>query len=105
MALRDGWARCDGCGAERVGLSFFSIVDGNRIIVVPVEAMDEGLNGGFVDVTDIEGSLSGLVSNNNAVWVDKSGGIDNDLAFLTNWIGSTTTATERALTDSNNYMK
>ena len=43
--------------------------------------MDEGLNGGFVNVTDIGGSLSGLVSHNNAVWVDKSEGIDNDFAF------------------------
>ena len=72
--------RCNGCGAERVGLSF-SVVDGNRI-VVPVEAMDEGLNGGFVNVTDIGGSLSGLVSHNNAVWVDKSERIDNDFAFV-----------------------
>ena len=102
MALRDGWARCDGCGAERVGLSF-SVVDSNRI-VVPVEAMDEGLNGGFVNVTNIGGSLSGLVFHNNAVWVDNSAGIDNDFA-LTDWIGSTTTATERALRDSNDYMK
>ena len=86
MALCDGWARCDRCGAERVGFSF-SVVDGNRI-VVPVEAMDEGLNGGFVNATDIGGSLSGLVSHNNAVWVDKSEGINNN--FLTNWIGSTT---------------
>ena len=38
VALRDGWARCDRCGAERVGLSF-SVVHSNRI-VVPVEAMD-----------------------------------------------------------------
>ena len=45
----------------------FSVVDGNRI-VVPVEAMDEGLNGGFVNVTDIGGSLSGLVSHNKAAW-------------------------------------
>ena len=47
MALRDGWVRCDGCGAAQVGLSF-SVVDGNRI-VVPVEAMDEGSNGGFAN--------------------------------------------------------
>ena len=65
--------------------------------------MEEGLNGGFVNVTDIGGSLSGLMSYNNAVWVDKSEGIDND--FLTDWIGSTMTATERALRDSNDYMK
>ena len=32
-------------------------------------------------MTDIGGSLSGLVSHNNAVWVDKSEGIDNDFAF------------------------
>ena len=57
MALRDGWARCDGCGAKRGGLSF-SVVDRNRI-VVPVE----------------------VVSHNNALWVDKSEGIDNDFAF------------------------
>ena len=65
--------------------------------------MDEGLNGGFVNVTDIGGSLSGLMSYNNAVWVDKSEDIDNH--FLTDWIGSTMTATERALRDSNDYMK
>ena len=32
-------------------------------------------------MTDIGGSLSGLVSHNNAAWVDKSEGIDNDFAF------------------------
>ena len=80
----------------------FSVVDGNRI-VVPVEAMDEDLNGGFVNVTDIGHSLLGLMSHNNAVWVDKSEHIDNN--FLTDWIGSTTTATERALRDSSDYMK
>ena len=43
--------------------------------------MDEGLNGGFVNVTDMGGSLLGLVSHNNTAWVDKSEGIDNDFAF------------------------
>ena len=32
-------------------------------------------------MTHIGGSLSGLVSHNNAVWVHKSERIDNDFAF------------------------
>lgn len=58
----------------------FPVVDRNRVIM-PVQAVDKGLNGGLVDVSDIRCSLAWLLPSNNSLWLNKTESVDNDLSF------------------------
>ena len=56
------------------------VVHRNRVIV-PVEAVNESLDGRFVDMTDIGCSLAGLLAGNYRLWLNEAEGVDNDLAL------------------------
>ena len=45
-------------------------------IVVSIQSVNKGLNAGLVNVTDIRGGLSRLLSQNNGVRVDETEGIN-----------------------------
>lgn len=57
-----------------------SVGDGNGVIM-PVQAMNQSLNTGFVDMTDIGCCLAGLLAHDDTVRVDESEGVDHDLAL------------------------
>lgn len=46
-----------------------------------VEAVDEGLDGRFVDVADVGGSLTRLIASNNGLRLDEPEGVDDNLSF------------------------
>lgn len=48
---------------------------------MPVKAVDEGLDGGFVDVTDVGCRLSRFLTHYDAVGVDETERVDYDLAL------------------------
>jgi hypothetical protein len=48
---------------------------------VAVQAVDEGLDRGLVEVTDVGGGLAGLVAHHEGLRVDEAEGIDDDLAL------------------------
>ena len=57
-----------------------SVVDADRVVVT-VEPVDEGLNGGLVEVADVGCGLAGFVAHHERLWVDEAEGIDDDLAL------------------------
>ena len=46
-----------------------------------VEAVDEGLNRGLVEVADVRGGLAGLVAHHEGLRVDEAESVDNDLTL------------------------
>ena len=58
----------------------FPVVNRDRI-VVPVEAMDERLDGGLVDMPDIRRRLTRLKPLQDHGGIDQSEGVDHDLAL------------------------
>jgi hypothetical protein len=57
-----------------------AVVDADRVVVA-VEAVDEGLDGGLVEVADVGGGLAGLVAHHERLRVDEAEGVDDDLAL------------------------
>lgn len=57
-----------------------SVVDADRVVVA-VEAVDEGLDGGLVEVADVGRGLTGFVAHHEGLWVDEAEGINDDLAL------------------------
>lgn len=53
----------------------FAVRDGNRV-VMPVQAVDERLDRGLVDVPDVRGCLAGLLAHDDCVRVDEPEGVD-----------------------------
>ena len=60
----------------------FPVVDGDGV-VVPVEAMDEGLDRGLLQMAQVGGGLAWLLSQHHHVWVDQSEGINYYLQWNT----------------------
>lgn len=56
------------------------VVDTNAV-VMSVEAVDERLNGRLVQVTQVRRALAWLLSKHKRLWIDKSEGIDDNLAL------------------------
>ena len=56
------------------------VVHGDRVIM-PVQPMDQGLNAGLVDMTDIGCRLTGLLTSEDCMWVYESEGVNDDLSF------------------------
>lgn len=50
-------------------------------VVVAVQAVDEGLNGRFVQVAQVGGGLAGFLPKHEGLRVDEAEGIDDDFAF------------------------
>lgn len=48
---------------------------------MPVQAMDERLNGGLVDVSDVGRRLAGFLSGEKHVRIDKTEGVDDDFSL------------------------
>lgn len=46
-----------------------------------VKTVDEGLNGGLVNVTDVRGCLPRLLTQDDSMGVDETEGINDDLAL------------------------
>lgn len=57
-----------------------AVVDGNAVVVA-VEAVDEGLNGRLVQMTQVGCCLAGLLAHDDGLWLDKTEGINDDLAL------------------------
>jgi hypothetical protein len=57
-----------------------AVVDADGVVVA-VEAVDEGLDGGLVEVADVGGGLAGLVAHHEGLGVDEAEGVDDDLAL------------------------
>lgn len=57
-----------------------AIIDGDRV-VVSVEAVNETLYAGLVDVPDVGGCLSGFLAEDDAVWVDEPESVDDYFAL------------------------
>ena len=54
---------------------------------MPIEAVDEGLDGGFVKVPEVGGCLAGLLAHHEGLRVYEAEGIDDDFAFYgLDWI-------------------
>lgn len=58
----------------------FPIVDADGV-VVSVEAVDEGLHGGLLQVAKVGGGLAGLLAQHHHVGVDEAEGVDHHLAL------------------------
>lgn len=58
----------------------FPVVDGDGIIM-PVQAVNEGLDGRFVDVADVGSRLARLTARHNCVRIDQAESVDDDLSF------------------------
>ena len=58
----------------------FAVVDADAVVVA-VEAVDEGLDGGFVEVPQVGGRLPGLVAHHERLRVDEAEGVDDDFAL------------------------
>jgi hypothetical protein len=56
------------------------IIHGDAVIV-PIQAVDERLDGGFVDVPDVGGGLARFLAEDDGVRVDEAEGVDDDFAF------------------------
>lgn len=50
-------------------------------VVVAVQAVDEGLNGGFVEMSDVGRRLAGFLARHEGLWVYEAEGIDDDFSF------------------------
>lgn len=50
-------------------------------VIVPVQPVDERLDGGFVDVPNIGGGLARLAACDDGLGVDEAEGVDDDFAF------------------------
>lgn len=57
-----------------------SIIDPNAVIV-PVETVDEGLDGGFVEVTEVGGALPRFLTEHERLRIDEAEGVDDDFSF------------------------
>ncbi len=57
-----------------------AIIDDNRV-VMSVESVDKGLNGGFVDMPDVRRRLTGFLTQDCGMGIDKAEGIDDYFAF------------------------
>ena len=57
----------------------FPVVNGNGV-VVSVEAMDQCLDGGLLEMSEHRGCLAGLLAQHHQVWVDKSECINHHFA-------------------------
>ena len=57
-----------------------AIIDRKRV-VVPVQAVDQSLDGRFLDVSDVGRGLAGLGALDDGVRVDEAEGVDDDLAL------------------------
>lgn len=57
-----------------------SVVDGNRV-VMSVQAMDEGLNGRFVKMSQIRSCLTRLLSKHQRLRVDEPEGVNDDFTL------------------------
>lgn len=57
-----------------------AVVDADRVVVA-VEAVDEGLDRGLVEVADVGRGLAGLVAHHERLRVDEAEGVDDDLAL------------------------
>jgi len=58
--------------------SRLAVVDADRV-VVPVEAVDKGLDGRLVEVTQVGCALAGLLAKHQRLGIDESERIDYDL--------------------------
>ena len=58
----------------------FPVVDANAV-VMPVEAVDQRLDGGFVQVSEVRRRLPRLVAHHQGLWVDEPEGVDDHFAF------------------------
>lgn len=58
----------------------FAVVDANGVVVA-VQAVDEGLDRGLVEVADVGGGLAGLVAHHEGLGVDEAEGVDDNLAL------------------------
>lgn len=57
-----------------------AVVDANGVVVA-VEAVDEGLDRGLVQMADIGGGLAGFVAHHEGLWVYQAEGVDDDFAL------------------------
>lgn len=57
-----------------------AVVDSNAIIVT-VETVDQSLNRGLVQVTQVGGCLARLLAHDNSLWLDKAESINDNLAL------------------------
>ena len=57
-----------------------AVIDADAV-VMPVEAVDERLDGGLVQVAEVGGRLPGLVAHHERLRVDEAEGVDDDLAL------------------------
>lgn len=57
-----------------------AVADAYRV-VVPVKAVDQGLDGGFVKVADVGGGLPGFLAEHEGLRVDEAEGVDDHLAL------------------------
>jgi hypothetical protein len=64
-------------GLLELGLA---VVDGDGV-VVPVQAVDEALDAGLVDVPDVGRCLAGFLAEDDAVGVDEPERVDDDFAL------------------------
>mmetsp|Transcript_27721 Transcript_27721/g.65035 ORF Transcript_27721/g.65035 Transcript_27721/m.65035 type:complete len:332 (+) Transcript_27721:223-1218(+) len=61
-------------------LQFVLAVVDDDGVVVPVEAVDEGLDGGAVEMADVGGRLARLLAEHHELRVDEAEAVDDDLA-------------------------
>jgi len=66
---------------EHVFLEMGFLVIDSYAIVVAVEAMDEGLNGGFVEVAEVGGGLPRFLAEHQELRGDEPKCVDDDFAF------------------------
>lgn len=57
-----------------------AVADGNRVIVA-VEPVNQGLDGGLLEVPNVGGGLPGLLSHHEELWVDEAEGVNHDLSL------------------------
>ena len=57
-----------------------AVVDDDGV-VVPVESMNQGLDGRFVQMSDVAGRLAGFLAEHHELGVDEAEAIDDDLAL------------------------
>lgn len=46
-----------------------------------VQSVNEGLDGGFIDVPDVGGGLARFLAEDDGVWVDETEGVNDDFPF------------------------
>lgn len=58
----------------------FAVVDRDGI-VVPIQPVDKGLDGGFVEVSEVGCGLAWFLPEHEGLRVDEAEGVDDDFAF------------------------